>query len=532
MYYHYLTHASLYCTSLTCHRLRTLSEPLLYYTLRIRFGKTNAHQHSITKDLLKRLLGNPAIASYVHRVILHDSQSKNDQGLLEEAICALPRLQDLVVRSRSERIPAAILSTIRERHTQIRIHIDRWVYPNEIDSALWGNLYSVDLRMENMEYREIVEIVDEMLRCCKTLQVFQVCFRRPWAYSSQTPFRLPPLETDQQHLSSIRDFGLLYCPITIAEWSNRLNISLIRRLSVFYPALISKDSFYHEELAQQLVNLDSLVVKQIPSANCEKCLHPWEDKAISPAVAAVAHAKMRTFLERCRPLKSLDLQPFSKRELLATINVCHGPTLRNLRMHNREWHQMPCQREVLDVDDIQSLCVGCPHLESLAVDINRSGEWPFGVFNALTEFSALKTLTLSFELGRETTHWVTPFVTLSSARWIFGCLRARRPGLCRLLAEIGTVMHTSGYLSGQRRVIDKEDLMHDTISVTTEGTTMNAISSKLSRVRRALEDDPSDLEFGGHLTKGLKVATLFAEEGPLPFNGCSRCQIEGLHPIS
>ncbi|KAI4866633.1 hypothetical protein F4820DRAFT_243761 [Hypoxylon rubiginosum] len=116
--------------------------------------------------------------------------------------------------------------------------------------------------------------------------------------------------------------------------------------------------------------------------------------------------------------------------------IRHGTQLRRLEVHRAE--HMP-YHFVTDQDLVQ-LCDGLPRLEELAIDIARdenTNDWPYGALDAIARFPRLRTVELWFQLGYGRDPAPTPFVTVSSASYLFGYLCKRSKSIQRLILHSG-----------------------------------------------------------------------------------------------
>lgn len=95
---------------------------------------------------------------------------------------------------------------------------------------------------------------------------------------------------------------------------------------------------------------------------------------------------------------------------MAPILETYGESMRRLAIHEFEHNcryemgKKSWTRPTLNVTQIDDVANGAPHLESLTLDVHRSGgKWPDGTLNTLSSFSELRSLTLS-RLRRSLSH--------------------------------------------------------------------------------------------------------------------------------
>ncbi|KAH8821771.1 hypothetical protein F5884DRAFT_746065 [Xylogone sp. PMI_703] len=98
----------------------------------------------------------------------------------------------------------------------------------------------------------------------------------------------------------------------------------------------------------------------------------------------------------------------------------HGNQLRSLQLHRKEdWNGM-WRAKTVDAESLRAIRDQCQYLEELHIDLARDGDWPYEVFDIIASFPRLKTLSLWFELGRNSdSSPVQPYVTFSSCDMIF-----------------------------------------------------------------------------------------------------------------
>ncbi|CAI6091715.1 unnamed protein product [Clonostachys chloroleuca] len=95
--------------------------------------------------------------------------------------------------------------------------------------------------------------------------------------------------------------------------------------------------------------------------------------------------------------------------------------------------------ETIDVSSLLIIQRECSFIEELALDINRSGDWPYDVLEVLAGFPKLRILTIWFEMGwvgREPDDIVRPLVTYPAVDELYRHICSIRP---RTLPALGTL---------------------------------------------------------------------------------------------
>ncbi|KAF8336863.1 uncharacterized protein EI90DRAFT_3043897 [Cantharellus anzutake] len=138
-------------------------------------------------------------------------------------------------------------------------------------------------------------------------------------------------------------------------------------------------------------------------------------------------------------LEELDLEELTGDVPISTI-ARFGDSLKRLRLHVLEKYDRVGARHVLSAQQLDKIRVACPSLEELQIDINRNSEWPYDVLDAVAEFSQLRRLTLSLELGLETETFVKPYATHYSSVQLYKYIASHRRNshpLDELTIELG-----------------------------------------------------------------------------------------------
>ena len=118
----------------------------------------------------------------------------------------------------------------------------------------------------------------------------------------------------------------------------------------------------------------------------------------------------------------------------------HSATLRHLEIHKNEDWAGEWSGDVIADEDLANFRDSLPHLEDLALDVNReSGDWPYTTLQILSGFPRLTHLTLWFELGISSPHEpLLPLLTAKSAMQMFDYVRQQPSSLKRLHIYSGT----------------------------------------------------------------------------------------------
>ncbi|KAI1375971.1 hypothetical protein F4677DRAFT_419907 [Hypoxylon crocopeplum] len=158
---------------------------------------------------------------------------------------------------------------------------------------------------------------------------------------------------------------------------------------------------------------------------------------------------MSTFInDIASPLELLTIPSWTHVGNKPDAMIRHGSSLRKLKMHQCErlWKPNSC----VAGPDLAQLSNGLPRLEELVIDIARdegTNDWPYGALDAIANFPSLRTVELWFGLGDGSTPPPTPFLTISSARHLFGYLRERSSSVQRLILHSGAPVNFT--LSGK-----------------------------------------------------------------------------------
>lgn len=116
--------------------------------------------------------------------------------------------------------------------------------------------------------------------------------------------------------------------------------------------------------------------------------------------------------------------------------ICHGKSLRELRVHKKESHRDDWRPATIDAATLVEIRKSCPGLETLALDIGRDGTWPYEILDMIASFPRLRHLTIWFELGVGSPLGtpVQPLVTFAAASALVSRIRdhAPRSPWCRL----------------------------------------------------------------------------------------------------
>lgn len=177
-------------------------------------------------------------------------------------------------------------------------------------------------------------------------------------------------------------------------WASAMDWAHLKRLDITRPS----ESFV-AALAGRLSGLESLTIRP--------AWHFWGDELTFCRFDANATATRRRyvdFIASMPPLRELSIAGMGELLELDPILAVHGQTLRRLSIHeferdcafgerNSSW-----TRPVLNAAQLQRVNEAAPHLESLALDLDRSGAMPDSELELLSTFPSLRELTLHFAL--------------------------------------------------------------------------------------------------------------------------------------
>lgn len=104
----------------------------------------------------------------------------------------------------------------------------------------------------------------------------------------------------------------------------------------------------------------------------------------------------------------------------------HGLGLRKLEIHQEELSYGKWKDGLITDQDLAALRDALPHLEELAIDVDRDGDdWPRNTLGIVAEFPRLQSLKLWFGLGEWMVKPAEPYLTMASASELFRDLRRR-----------------------------------------------------------------------------------------------------------
>lgn len=269
--------------------------------------------------------------------------------------------------STSRTIPKSILDAINEHPCAPRLHMsfrENWSRgpKNETATILCGSprLYSIDTSAHFLDRRAYMAEIQQLLLSCPNLRIFRIhidhsgCRLGPATignFALEPGQMLPPLE-------ELQCDGYSWTK----SWAKNMKWSHLRKLDV-------SDFSMAQEIAPHLTGLRSLKLDHDGFRGSE-------------LEGQQRIAEINTFLLNCVLLEELDLTGLTRRIPMSTLER-HGEALRYLRLHELE-DFVVAQRQVLSVEDLKYLSISCPHLEVLAVDVNRNGRWVCGFTKVLT----------------------------------------------------------------------------------------------------------------------------------------------------
>lgn len=121
--------------------------------------------------------------------------------------------------------------------------------------------------------------------------------------------------------------------------------------------------------------------------------------------------------------------PGQGREEDSWVEVFDWSRLKSLHVHDADFAQVL-------IDALPQIRESCPLIETLRLDIPRSGAWPYATLDLLASFPRLHSLTMWFEIGSYK-GLVEPKVTFSAVQSLFTYLHSRSPKIRELRVYYG-----------------------------------------------------------------------------------------------
>lgn len=176
-----------------------------------------------------------------------------------------------------------------------------------------------------------------------------------------------------------------------------------------------------------------------------RLIHDWNQAAYEDIVALLDGI--------ISPLEVLGLPRLNDQQVRCEVTrwlgaiARHGPTLRNLTLHTKNWcswrdsdRGMTARslKLLLPGDDIKGGGGRLPRLEELSLDLawDEDGGWPYKALDVIARFPQLRRVELWFGLHRGYLH-AHPHLTVGAARHLASYLRRRNPRLQRLVLHSG-----------------------------------------------------------------------------------------------
>ena len=185
---------------------------------------------------------------------------------------------------------------------------------------------------------------------------------------------------------------LIYLETNLQKWQRALDFSRLEQLH-----LAQNDDLFFTTMASNLSSLRSFSLSlrnsdaSIPSSRLSflRDLPPLQSLSIHVLAPYRAYSSNTTAPPKRTPFP-LDL-----------ILAHHGPTLRSLSLSQSESSIPDLHAPMLSLSSIAALKSSAPNLQSLTLDLDRDGEWPWDVLRSIATLSNLTELSLNLEIGAD-----------------------------------------------------------------------------------------------------------------------------------
>jgi hypothetical protein len=182
-------------------------------------------------------------------------------------------------------------------------------------------------------------------------------------------------------------------PVSTIAWMESMDWSRLRRLDIDRPP-----REFLEVYQGKLTSLESLKIR--PKNGF------WGDKMTFCSFDQNATELRRNytdFITTLPPLRELSIGGMGELLNISDILQVHGPSLENLTVHEFECDCTPCGnttwgRPTLSINELRSINELAPDLKYLEIDVYRRRDWPHRVFEELSLFQNLTSLSLWFDL--------------------------------------------------------------------------------------------------------------------------------------
>lgn len=284
-------------------------------------------------------------------------------------------------------MPTKLLEKLTQHHSSPRLCIEELpsqseysVLPNKIRVHTLTrllhstSLYLIDVTLDDRG-GEIVTLLKKVIRSCRNLKVLRLNLSSriilgwtegllfTWHFGLDQDGKFPPLqELVLSHYTG--EWTRAQLKYDLWDWSELRVLKL--QCSEAYSIL--------QSLQGLQLRIDTLVLDEYnrPDYSFNNTYYRFTDW---PA-AKDAHTLLDNFVLNCSGIQSLHVSCMRGRLPLSTISK-HGSSLKSLttreyiRWNSRQVPELPA----LSTDDLNFLNANCPHLESLAVDMETSDQW-------------------------------------------------------------------------------------------------------------------------------------------------------------
>ena len=160
--------------------------------------------------------------------------------------------------------------------------------------------------------------------------------------------------------------------------------------------LSQEDDLFYTTMAPHLSSLRSLSLSlrnsgaSIPSSRLSflRDLSPLQSLSIHISAPYPAYSFSNTTAPPQRTAFPLDL-----------ILAHHGPVLQSLSLSQSESSTLDLHAPMLSTSSIAAIRTSAPNVQSLTLDLDRDGEWPWDILQSFTTLPNLTNLSLNLEIG-------------------------------------------------------------------------------------------------------------------------------------
>ena len=378
--------------------------------------------------------------SFVDERAFAQTQSDCRQVCLTTSCHLLPRMASLEsVTYPSDCVPSEILAALKglprvKLHTNVAAVARSESRPMTVSDNLVhlsgnNNLHTLDVRVtyfEPVHCRDIMLPLKRLLSSCPNLRCLTLNIDQPavasagWGPSRDycglgfvEGERMPPLEqltltayqfghnpSKDGHGVGFNTQGYPTKGKEIDFWTNSLDWTRLKRLQTFHGGFVTK-------LTPKLTVLEEF--------HFDASRLTWD---------------VSTFCT-CVPTKFRSISAPNLENVTLDGVLRHSSSLRQLRFHQAEyknqsaWGTTGWDEETIDLASLQRIQEQCDLISELSLDIARSGDWPFAVFDVLALFPHLKRLEMWCRYGiSDLENPVKPAVMLEATEYIFKYIRS------------------------------------------------------------------------------------------------------------